>query len=246
MAIGDDALAAGMAIVDGNSTLANTLDTEINKSRDYIAQRTSTVTPVAKGGTGATSAAAALTNLGALPRAEVFDGAGSVFNKVPRYDAAGRLIVATPAEQNHAVPLGTINSFFANYIPRWGGSIDQGHLYLPIATPATSSYAVAYINGDGRVSKGASSERYKKYISVIDPSSLGDIWPDLVRYQMKGGDGSWKYGYIAERLDEAEDLRAFVVYDDEHRPDSIDFIALLMAQNAQLHDRLTALEIERE
>ena len=39
MAIGDDAVAAGMSIVDGATTDANTIDTEINRSRDYIAQR---------------------------------------------------------------------------------------------------------------------------------------------------------------------------------------------------------------
>lgn len=37
MAIGDDAVLAGMDIVTG-SELANTIDTEINKTRDYIAQ----------------------------------------------------------------------------------------------------------------------------------------------------------------------------------------------------------------
>ncbi len=64
MAIGDDAAAAGMDLVAG-TTAANTLDTEVNKTRDYIAQRTNAVQPVNKGGTGATNASAARTNLGA-------------------------------------------------------------------------------------------------------------------------------------------------------------------------------------
>ncbi|MCE4024660.1 hypothetical protein LXM50_01595 [Microbacterium sp. Au-Mic1] len=37
MAIGDDALAEGMDLVPG-SALLNTIDTEENKTRDYIAQ----------------------------------------------------------------------------------------------------------------------------------------------------------------------------------------------------------------
>ena len=37
MAIGDAAVAAGMAIVNGATTPANTLDTEINLTRDYVA-----------------------------------------------------------------------------------------------------------------------------------------------------------------------------------------------------------------
>jgi hypothetical protein len=39
MAIGDDAIAAGMDVVLGTE-LASTIDTEINLTRDYIAQRT--------------------------------------------------------------------------------------------------------------------------------------------------------------------------------------------------------------
>ena len=133
-----------------------------------------------------------------------------------------------------------------------GNAVVNGHVYTPNSTPATSGYTVAYINSDGRLARGASSERYKKYISDIDPAALGDIWPDLTRYQMRHGDGAWKYGYIAERLAEHPDQQPFVVYADQDGtlvPESIDFIALLMAQNAQLHQhldllaqRLTALE----
>lgn len=67
MAIGDDAAAAGMAIVNGATTQAKDIDTEINRTRDYVAQRTSAVTPVNRGGTGAQNAATARTNLGAAP-----------------------------------------------------------------------------------------------------------------------------------------------------------------------------------
>lgn len=48
MAVGDDAIAAGMANVNGATTAANTLDTEVMLTRDYIAQ-----------GKGAVSAATA-------------------------------------------------------------------------------------------------------------------------------------------------------------------------------------------
>lgn len=37
MAVGDDAVAAGMALVAGTS-MANTLDTEDNLTRDYVAR----------------------------------------------------------------------------------------------------------------------------------------------------------------------------------------------------------------
>ncbi|WP_156122571.1 hypothetical protein [Microbacterium hominis] len=66
MAIGDDAVAAGFPVLTGNEQ-ASTIDTEINKSRDLIAQVKGSIPgtwPVSRGGTGATNAAGALANLG--------------------------------------------------------------------------------------------------------------------------------------------------------------------------------------
>lgn len=169
---------------------------------------------------------------------------------MPRYDSSGRLICAAPAASNHAVPYGTLAASVANYLPLWGGTV-TGDVLLPNTTPpATSGWTIAYIDGNGRISKGASSERYKEDVHTIDPGSLGDIWPALHSYRMVGGDGSERYGWIAERLAENPDLAPFVVYagiTGETLPDSIDFIGLLIAQNAQLHQALDILtqRIER-
>lgn len=240
MAIGDAAIAAGMDNVPG-STFANTIDTEIMKTRDYIAQRTATVTPVTKGGTGATTAAGARAALdvpatGDLATKVAYSDTAApgvaTANKLAAYDSGGRLATGSPVSAEDAVPLSTL-----------AAHIGAGAT-IPIYSaggPATSGWTVCYINGDGRISRGSSSERYKKYITTLDPASLGDIWPQLVRYQMKQGDGSWKYGYIAERLAETDDLTPFVVFDLEGRPESIDFIMLTLAQNAQLHQDLDLL-----
>jgi hypothetical protein len=74
MAIGDDAIAAGMDILDPSTDLVRDGADEINKSRDYIAQRTAAVAPVAKGGTGSTNAAGARTNLDVPSNADLADG----------------------------------------------------------------------------------------------------------------------------------------------------------------------------
>lgn len=164
--------------------------------------------------------------------------------------------------------------------------VDGGHVYVPSSSAATSGYVVAYINGDGRLSKGASTERVKDGIRQIDPFSLGQIFPDLYEFFMKDDPGQMmRVGNIAERLDESDDLRRFVVYEREPIyadveeeievdeldedgvvigqttttrtvsrqigarlardaegnpiPASIDFIALFMAQIAQLHAIVT-------
>ncbi len=225
MAIGDAAVAAGMAVLDG-SELANTLDTEVNRTRDYIAQRTSAVTPISKGGTNATSASAARTNL----------------------DVPSNADLATKANVSHfhqTLNAGVGKSFGWNATVVAGGVWNTGNdvrvagvLLLPTAGPATSSPVLAYIQSDGRVCKGTSSIRYKE--NVKDAPVLGDIFPTLREYQMKDGDGKKLIGYIAEEL-VGTPAERFVVYDGE-QVESIDFIGLLLGQVAQLQKRLAALE----
>lgn len=270
MAIGDAAAAAGMTLVDGATTEARTIDTEINRTRDYIANGAGATSNTAAGkvvkrdsngrisiATGINDdqaatkwyvdqakAAAIAHDDNYLPLSDVLvsTSGASIAGKVPRYDGAGRLAVGTPAAANQAVPK-TYCDANSSGVPAAGGTF-TGNVYFPNATPATSGYTVAYLNSDGRLSKGASSERYKKYISAVDAESLGDLFPDLHRFQMRSGDGEWKYGWIAERLAEHPDQQPFVVYaehDGELVPDSIDFIALLIAQNAQLHQQLDLL-----
>lgn len=157
-------------------------------------------------------------------------------------------VLTSDGSQNYGTALQNV---LDGKFPVAGGTVtgnvflSSGHVYVPASSPATAGWQVAYINNDGRLSRGSSSERYKKYITTIDPESLGDIWPALCRFQMRGGDvGAWTYGYIAERLAENDDQRPFVVYaehDGELVPDSIDFIALLIAQNAQLHQAVDLL-----
>lgn len=69
MAIGDDAAAAGFALVpdSGSGGEVRLGAQEINRTRDYVAQVKALILstwPVSKGGTGATTAAGAQTNLG--------------------------------------------------------------------------------------------------------------------------------------------------------------------------------------
>jgi hypothetical protein len=69
MAIGDDAAAAGFALVPDTGVGGEVRNgaRELNRTRDYIAQVKNlilAVWPVNKGGTGATTASEARTNLG--------------------------------------------------------------------------------------------------------------------------------------------------------------------------------------
>ena len=257
MAVGDAAAAAGIPLVDGATVQARDLDTEINRTLDEVATRTagkanvghkhsaaditSGVLPVGRGGTGRT-------NIGDSTRGNVgTDGYGLVAVR----ESDGALFRA-------------VGQLASGYLGNQGlpsGGTFTSNVYFPNAVAATSGYTVAYLNSDGRLSRGASSERYKEGIVGLNPADLGDIFPALYSFRMKGSDTP-RVGWIAERLDEHPDQQPFVVYardveyDDDGEvtgarlavdesgrpiPESIDFIALLIAQNAQLHQQLDLL-----
>lgn len=106
---GDDALAAGLDVMDGTEDRRDGWKA-INKTRDMIAQRTSTVLPVASGGTGATTVSGAQSALDLEPAAEATVEPG----KLARFDGFGRLVTATPTSSSHVVR--------KDYMEAWGYS----------------------------------------------------------------------------------------------------------------------------
>jgi hypothetical protein len=118
MAIGDAALAAGMDIVNGATTPANTIDTEENKTRDYIAT-----------GAGAVSAATAnkVVKRDASGRARFADpsnaadaatkgyvdnvgDSAATANKVVKRDGSGRARFADPSNVSDAATKGYVDN----------------------------------------------------------------------------------------------------------------------------------------
>ena len=83
-----------------------------------------------------------------------------------------------------------------------------GDLYTPhgLATPVTSGYFAAYINGDGRLGRTVSARRYKQDITAWAPEKQAVFALQLVTYRLKSnvlsmGDGApVEVGLIAEEL----------------------------------------------
>lgn len=260
MAIGDDAVAAGYIPAPGTID-ANTIDTEIARLADWVANRTNDVAPVDMGGTGSTNPTGARTNLG-IPAWDIYATPGTLIIRA----ADGLFAVATALYASNPVPLqqlvdllaakadasalaGKADTSAVDAKVSKGGDTMSGNLFLPNASSANSGFTVCYINGDGRVSRGSSSIRYKNAFGEVDPLSLGDLFPPLDEYAMKD-DLAQKHtlGHFAETLAAHPDQERFVVYqwetDDDGNsrptdvPESIDFIQLLLAQTAQLHAAL--------
>lgn len=201
------------------------------------------VTPVAKGGTGANTAAGARDNLD-VP----WDNSGSVIRFW--FPSFGRIAFEAPGNAFPTnIPL--TSDIPAPGLPLTGGHItgdlfvEGGHLYVTNAVGATSGYTVAYINGDGRLSRGTSSRRFKDRIE--DAPDLGELFPPLQQFVNRTDvDGNLHVGYVAEDFAEAPPLRRFVVWevddDGTRQPLAIDYIELLLAQVATLNARVRDLE----
>lgn len=250
MAIGDDAAADGMDLVPANGATGSPGKVkqgwqEINRTRDYIAQKV--------------TAAKAWVTANFLTSSEAAAAGVATASKLVRYKSNTRVTVSSPIEITDAV-----NKQYCDANEFDGGTV-SGQILVPNAYGASSGYTVSYINSDGRISKGVSSERYKENIALLDPATLGEIFPDLYSFRMIGGDGSQRVGWIAERLAEHPDLLPFVVFatepvmeevdgrevattrlrvdeDGNPVPESIDFISLMQAQLASLDARLRVLE----
>ena len=234
---GADALAAGIPLVPGTGLSAD-LDEYINRLADELARRTMATLSIAKGGTGATTAAAARSNLGVnLAAPNVAEG-----SKVPQYSEGGQLASAAPTAAAHLATKSYVDSFWSAN-PQYLNSVYvQGQLYVPAATPVTAGYVAAYINNDGRVGKSPSARRFKKDIHDHGYSVADLLAIRLRTYRLRAsvfGDG-WEeapveVGVIAEELIEAG-LSEFVHFDADGEPDTVHYERLALVAIGALQD----------
>lgn len=231
MANGGAAAAAGMDVVPATASRSLGYD-EINKTRDYIAAFAGGTTPIAEGGTGATTAAGARTNLGvqstveAVAAATASGDSGGGSNLV-RFNGSGRIGVADPTSGKHAA-----NRDYADTKLSKSGDTMSGNLYLASAAPVTSGYTSLWRNGDGRVGISASSLRFKKNIHDDTPADVLALRP--VTFQWRAGvdpntnPTHVEHGLIAEEV--AEVIPWLVVPDEAGQPLSVryEFLALAL------------------
>lgn len=238
---GDDAIAAGLDVMDGSETWAGTNGgwRGINKTRDLIVWALNAAKTYADGLVSAVS-------WSSITGKPTYVAAGS------SQSAARAVIDAAASSHSHSAASISGGDFPGTAYGFAGDIFVADDIFMYGGTVATSGWTVLYMNSDGRISVGASSQRYKDHI--VTAGDLGNLFAAPLReYRMKGGDGTNRVGYIAEEL-VGTDMERFVVYGPEDRKvegspivvQSIDFIALLMAQNAQLHARLSALEAAGE
>ena len=84
----------GMWLVKAYGTVTNVGNTDVANIAQGLTELENRVTPIANGGTGATTASDALSNLGGVPTSEVANSA----NKIPRYNSSGHLVLPDGSE----------------------------------------------------------------------------------------------------------------------------------------------------
>lgn len=241
MTNGDAAAAAGMDVVAEVNDLRKGYD-EINKSRDYLAVHQATGSHTQTQIIGLPEALnAKQPSLGFAP-VEQGGGSGMVGNKI-RIGWNGGALLA----QVDATPLG------AFLMAGGGGSlgtITVDNIFIPSATPAVSGYTAAYINSDGRVSRGASSRRFKQDIKSWAPDQQAILAIQLYTFRYNeavkqlGTAAAVEVGVMAEDLHELG-LSWLVYYDDKGQPEGVHYerIALALLPVVQAHEaRLQKLE----
>lgn len=210
MAIGDDALADGMQLVPGTLP-ANQIDTEINRTRDYVVQRIKAALlalwpiPINKGGTGKTTATEALAALGG------WRNSGAVApNTTPSLGWNGQRL-------QYEVPgyIGPTNLANLGDIP---APQDVSGIYNGVLSPSifnrgvSGSWRALAIQSDGVLAQTASARRFKTNIAPLDVTDEQVQAMEFVEFDWIA-DGSHDVGLIA---DDVAEIFPWAVFRDEN------------------------------
>lgn len=232
MANGDAAVAAGMDKVLGTADRRLGYD-EINKTRDYIAPLLGT-RQVDKGGTGATTAAGARTNLGVPDATAVptLKFSSPQFDRIA-LEAGGVAFQHTLAYLTDIPGAPDLSSYATRSDLLY---VQDGNFTSAIYNRALSgSYRVMYIGADGKAGWVSSSRRHKKNIKTADVDTDAILGLRLVTFLYKVSVdvdrlGELQHGLIAEEVDEAG-LDWLVDYGADGQPEGLRYdrfgIALL-------------------
>jgi len=267
MAIGDAAAAAGMDLVSG-AEQANTLDTEDNKTRDYIVAFAHWLKI---GGKPSTFPPAAHSHDWAS-----ITGKPSTFTPASHSHAwsaiTGKPSTFTPASHNHSASQITSGTLDSDRIPNLNASkITGGTITRPVSTSGggrfgaawdnniTSTRRAVWMESDGTLGHTASSARYKKNITPLDGMSDEEFLQlAVVSFQWRSNVDPSEHvevGMIAEALHD-RGLTWAVFYEPDSfgvlRPEGIHYDRVVLAvipvlqrtltRLASVEERLTTLE----
>jgi hypothetical protein len=242
-AIGDDAAAAGIPLVPG-SVAANTIDSELNTTRDYVARfgiKPGTALAVARGGTGGTTPETARAALGTGYPVPYPPDAAATPNTVAVRGSNARLLVGEPVGNTDATTKGYVDGRISS-IPGGSGLADGPTSAAYNRGTTGTSYFTVWMNAQLQFFRNTSSKRYKKRIR--DWKSSGVMGLRTVIFDRIGGDPD-EVGFIAEEV--LKHIPEAVLYFDG-KVDGVNdrvILAALVDHVQELTRRLETLEAAR-
>lgn len=222
----------GMSVLDGNED-RRTGWLAINKTRDYIVAKIAALWPLtlARGGTGAITAAAARTNLAAVGTDQLAPGNAAQANKIPTYNAGAQLTTADPTLGGHAA-----SKQYVDAVATVGG-LSDGPTSAAYSRGATGGgFFAVWMNSSLQWMRNTSSRRYKENIRDWSGSVIG---LRTVVFDRIEGDPD-EVGFIAEEV--LETLPEAVVY-WEDEVDGISDRVLLTAAIATIQQQHTEIDL---
>lgn len=249
MAIGDAAAGKDMDLVNGATTPANTIDTEINKTRDYIAyqidaRNTALLKKVDKpldGGLMARREPGSVHSIGFYT-----DNASTLFFRPDATTGTYDRKVITQQELDAALAGGGVDSTARATANAAKDGLLNASVY---GRTLNGSYRVCYVKDDGTLGWVSSSRRYKKNIKPAEVNTDAVLAMELVTFLYKVEIDTERlaelqHGLIAEDLD-ALGLDWLVDYGEDGQPEGVryDRIALALLPVIQRQEqRIAAIE----
>ncbi len=117
---------------------------------------------------------------------------------IPVYNKSGQLTSVDPTLAGHVATMGWVQANSPKQLFDGGGYLmaqgknlgtsgdlfANGSVYTYGSTPVTNQYVAAYINGDGRIGKSASTRRYKQDIEPLTPAQIQAITAAIYQLQL--------------------------------------------------------------
>ncbi|HEY5912360.1 MAG TPA: tail fiber domain-containing protein [Verrucomicrobiae bacterium] len=128
-----------------------------------------------------------------------------------------------------------------------GGALGiSGSLYVTntyTILPGTT-YPIVWDSDTKRLIRTSSSQRYKYHIQPLQEDAYNVLKIEPKRYTRGEGSKRWEVGYIAEDLDQAG-LKSVTIYDEQGRPDSIDYAKIVLYSNEIIKDQQKRLNAQQ-
>ncbi len=184
----------------------------------------------------------------------IFNGAvrflGGITGNVTATGAVSGSSVSSSSTVTAATDVHSATSSTTGTATIGGNANVAGDVFVPNSFAAVTGYTVGYINGDGRLSKGASAARFKQDFEPVDNAPLAEAMfrATLLRFHLIAaveelGDGATlEIGLLADYL-ETIGLTEFVYRDENGEPLGIQYERLtipLIAAVQNLDARLKA------